>query len=169
MTSHPFNQLGLPEPPPQEQGRPCTHALGVQTLPKLRPCLTNHQSPRAEKERAASRKRPGVPSPLGSSRKQRWPVPWGGSSFSGHPPLGGPVEVASPARTALSSRKVTGSREPEALPVSGSCWAASEVGALKRSLCRAVPQPSPLHHAAQGILECPGVHLPIAGHLHRSR
>lgn len=79
------------------------------------------------------------------------------------------MEVASPARTALSSRKVTQSREREALPVSGSCWAPCGLGALKRSFCPAVPQPSPLHHAAQGVLECPGVHLPIAGHLHRSR
>ncbi|KAL2302990.1 hypothetical protein Nmel_010446 [Mimus melanotis] len=45
--------------------------------------------------------------------------PWGGSSLPDHPPLGGPVEVASPARTALSSRKVTQSRTREALPVSG--------------------------------------------------
>jgi len=31
------------------------------------------------------------------------------------------------------------------------------------------PQSSSLRHAAQGILECPGVRLPIAGHLHCSR
>lgn len=79
------------------------------------------------------------------------------------------MEVASAARTALSFRKVTQSREREALPVPGSCWAAREVGALKRSFCLAVPQPSSPRHAAQGILECPGVYLPIAGHLHRSR
>lgn len=79
------------------------------------------------------------------------------------------MEVASPARTALSCRKVTESGEREALPVSGSCWAICEVGARKRSFCLAVLQSSSPHHAAQGILECPGVHLPIAGHLHRSR
>lgn len=50
-------------------------------------------------------------------------------------PWEAPVEVASPAGTALSFGKVTWSWAQEALPVAGSCWATPEVGALKRSFC----------------------------------
>lgn len=103
------------------------------------------------------RERAGAPQPPRERRRAALTASPGGSSFSDHPPLGGPVEVASPARTALSSRKVTQSREREALPAPGSCWAAPEVGALKpRSSCRAVPQPSSFamrHKALWSALE----------------
>lgn len=52
--------------------------------------IINHRRAGNASERQASRKRPSLRSPRGSSGKQRWLVPCGGSSFSDCPPWGGP-------------------------------------------------------------------------------
>lgn len=106
MTSHAFNQLGLPEPPPREQER--SRTLGA-NAPKAAPppyqsLITIGPATRASGKQAGKGQVSAAPSGAAGSRAGRFPVVAAPSLTA--LPGEAPVEVASPARAALSFRKV---------------------------------------------------------------
>lgn len=137
MTSHAFNQLGLPEPPPREQERPCTPGANAPKAapPPYQSLITagwQGEQAASKEGKATSAQPPREPREAALTGSL-----WCQLALPPPSPWEAPVEVASPAGTALSFGKVTWSRAQEALPVAGSCWATPEAGALKRSFCLA--------------------------------
>lgn len=99
--------------------------------PPYQSLITTGPATEASGKQAGKGQVSAAPAGAAGSSADRFPVVAARSPTT--VPWEAPAEVASPACTALSFRKGTGSWAREALPAAGSCWATCGVGALKRS------------------------------------